>query len=126
MRSRTIYDKHGDVKLEIVNGEVVYARDEQAERVLTHHVMPEIAPYRSMVDGSVIESRAQHQEHLRRNNCFEVGNEVHHLDKRITDVDPQGRKELIARQIKGMGHDGFKKALNREIEHIKWNSNGPR
>ncbi len=124
MRSRTIYDKHGDVKVEIVNGVVTYCRDEIAERVLTHHVMPEIAPYKSMITGEIIESRMKHRDHLERHNCFEVGNEVKHLDKRVADVDPQGRRELIARQIKGMGHKGFKQALNREIEHIKWNSRG--
>ncbi len=125
VRSRTIYDSKGERIVEIVNGEVVYSRDELAERVLTHHVMPDIAPYRSMIDGSVIDSRAKHQEHLHRNGCQEIGNDTSYFKPRPTpDVDPQGRRELIALQIKGMGHDNFKRALSREIEHIKWNSRG--
>tara|TARA_R110000868_G_scaffold1674_2_gene13486 strand:+ start:2146 stop:2493 length:348 start_codon:yes stop_codon:yes gene_type:complete len=90
-----------------------------------HMVMPDIAPYKSMATGEMIESRSKHHEHLRRHDLVEIGNEIPTLMKNrgIPDVDPQGRKETIARQIKGMGHDNFKRALKREIEHIKWNSN---
>ncbi len=99
---------------------------DEAAYFAVHHVMPEIAPYKSMVTGETIESRSRHQEHLRRHNMIEIGNEVPALmsQRGIPDVDPQGRKELIKRQIMGMGHENFKRALNSEIEHIKWNSNG--
>ena len=39
-------------------------------------VMPDIGGYKSMADGSWISSRSQHRDHLRRHNCFEVGNEM--------------------------------------------------
>lgn len=39
------------------------------------YVAPDIQPYRSMIDGSVIESRSRHREHLKAHGCIEVGNE---------------------------------------------------
>ena len=38
-------------------------------------VMPDIQPYRAIVDGSTISSRAQHREYLRKHGLIEVGNE---------------------------------------------------
>lgn len=38
-------------------------------------VMKDIAPYKSVIDGREITSRSRHREHLRANNCIEVGNE---------------------------------------------------
>lgn len=38
-------------------------------------IIPDIKPYRSMIDGSIIEGRRQHREHLQANGCIEVGNE---------------------------------------------------
>ena len=39
-------------------------------------IMSDIGGYKSMADGSWISSRSQHREHLKRHNCFEVGNEM--------------------------------------------------
>jgi hypothetical protein len=95
---------------------------DEAAYMAVHHVMPDISPYRSMVDGSIIDSRRKHHEHLARHGKRVVEADEIRAPKSIPDVDPQGRKETIARQIMGMGHKNFKQALNREIEHIKWNS----
>lgn len=38
-------------------------------------VMPDIQPYRSMIDGSVIGSRSKHRAHLKQHGVIEVGNE---------------------------------------------------
>ena len=38
-------------------------------------MMPDIAPYRSMITGEMITGRRQHREHLKRHDCQEVGNE---------------------------------------------------
>lgn len=40
-----------------------------------HYVQPDIQPYKSMVDGSMITSRSQHRRHLKANGCEEVGND---------------------------------------------------
>lgn len=40
-----------------------------------HSIVPDIKPYRSMIDGSTIGGRSAHREHLRQNGAIEVGNE---------------------------------------------------
>lgn len=51
------------------------------------HIMPDIQPYRSMIDGTMIMSRSHHREHLRQHNCVEVGNDSS-LYKRPEPVRP--------------------------------------
>lgn len=85
-------------------------------------VMPDIKPYKSMIDGSEITSRSRHRKHLREHDCFEIGNDTAALFKKPDlTLDPE-RKELIAAQIRELGHDGLKKALKRDIDFIRWNS----
>ena len=49
---------------------------ESMERVISPvMVMGDIAPYKSMIDGSIIQSRSRHREHLKDHGCIEVGNE---------------------------------------------------
>lgn len=38
-------------------------------------VMGELAPYRSMITGEMIDGRRSHREHLKQHGCIEVGNE---------------------------------------------------
>lgn len=63
-------------------------------------VMPDIKPYQSMVDGSMITSRSQHRDHLRQHNCIEVGNEKIPEPKREFTATRGLREELIARIYK--------------------------
>lgn len=51
-------------------------------------IIPDIQPYISQIDGSVIESRAKHRAHLRDNGCIEVGNE------KVTPKAPEPPKGL--------------------------------
>ena len=37
--------------------------------------MPDMKPYKSIINGREITSRSRHREHLRENNAIEVGNE---------------------------------------------------
>ena len=87
-------------------------------------VMPDIKPYRSMIDGSVIKSRSQHWEHLRAHDCVEIGNDINSIKPQtgIPDVNPEDRKEMIRAQIDAMSHAEFKRAGRREIERVRWNS----
>ncbi len=59
-------------------------------------VMKDIAPYRSMVDGSEITSRSRHREHLRVHNCIEIGNETKYLQPKPL-TSPPGLKDTIIR-----------------------------
>ena len=87
-------------------------------------VMPDIAPYRSMIDGSLISSRSRHREHLKAHGYVEIGNDssLKQPPQPIPDCNPHGRKELIRQQINRMTHKEFKSALRREVEYIRWNS----
>jgi hypothetical protein len=51
-------------------------------------VAADIQPYRSMCDGSMITSRSQHREHLRRHGVVEVGNEK--LPDRVSTLGKAG------------------------------------
>jgi hypothetical protein len=39
-------------------------------------IIPDIEPYQSMIDGSIIHSRSRHRTHLKDHGCVEVGNEI--------------------------------------------------
>lgn len=68
-------------------------------------VMPDIAPYRSMIDGSMIESRSTHRTHLRDNGCIEIGNEVKHMKPPTMDLSReshQRRKEYLIHQVQNL------------------------
>lgn len=84
-----------------VNGKLVEVPlDYVPEPRAAHHVMPDIEPYRSMVDGSIIRSRSQHREHLRAHGCVEVGNDASlRRTARAPIESPPGRKETIARLV---------------------------
>ena len=90
-------------------------------------VMPDIKPYKSMINGEMITSRSRHREHLKAHGCQELGNDVlKYLDKPyqgIPDASPQKRKELIRSQIDAMTHREFKEAIRKDVQRVKWNSN---
>ena len=83
------------------NGELVeVGRDYVTEpRAQVPHVMGDIAPYRSMIDGSMITSRSHHREHLRQHGCVEVGNDSSLKRERGPIQPPSGLKEAIARNV---------------------------
>lgn len=60
-------------------------------------IMPDIQPYQSMVDGSIINSRSRHREHLRQHNCVEVGNDSSLYRPRKPLAAPPGLKDHIIR-----------------------------
>jgi hypothetical protein len=57
----------------LIDGEFVERKKDEKGRY--HYVIPDIQPYRSMVDGQMVTSRSEHRRHLKANNCIEVGNE---------------------------------------------------
>ncbi len=86
-------------------------------------IMPDIRPYQSMADGSIIGSRSTHREHLRRHNMIEVGNDSS-LSKphRIPDAAPQQRIDLIRAQFDAIDNRTFKEFMKRDIDRVKWQS----
>lgn len=60
------------------------------------HVMPDISPYISQIDGSEITSRSKHREHLNAHGCIEIGNE------KVTpraDLRGTGAKEALIHAV---------------------------
>jgi len=60
-------------------------------------VMPDIKPYRSMIDGREITSRSRHREHLRDHGCVEIGNDSVLKSKPKPLESPPGLKDDIIR-----------------------------
>jgi len=58
-------------------------------------VMPDIQPYRSQIDGSIINSRSTHKAHLRQNGCIEVGDQTHYLKPKDKTPPPGLKQRLI-------------------------------
>ena len=87
-----------------------------------HYIVPDIQPYRSMIDGTLITSRSQHRNHLREHQCVEIGNDVEPLFKaydNLPDVSPQERHELIREQVNSIPEDKFRKMLYDECKRLK-------
>lgn len=117
MRRRYVYDREHDRMVEVV----------EAPRERLHEIMPDIGRYRSMVDGSVVDGRRQHEEHLKRNGVRVVEpGEVRKEDilkyRKDYNVAPKERLELIRAQVDSMTHEKFKAAVKRDIDNWKWNS----
>ena len=72
-------------------------------------------PYKSMITGEAITSRAKHREHLRRYGYTEVGNDASLTApyKGMPDANPQQRKELLRAQVDAMTHEQFKEARHK-------------
>lgn len=72
----------------------VHCGEPMSRRVVAPMVAADIQPYRSMCDGSMITSRSQHREHMRRHGVIEVGNEK--LPERKSTIgDAPGLKQTL-------------------------------
>jgi hypothetical protein len=97
-RLRTVYGPRGEPIEEWRDDVLVWAKEPPKESVALQ-IVPDIAPYRSMVTGEMIESRSRHREHLREHRMIEIGNEVHHMRPFGKPPIVPGLKEMIARQV---------------------------
>lgn len=70
-------------------------------RIAAPAVMSDIGGYISQVDGSWIDSRSKHRNHLKQHNMIEVGNDVPMKQKapELSAKSQRERKELIGRQV---------------------------
>jgi hypothetical protein len=67
-------------------------------RICAPQVIKDIDPYVSMIDGTVINSRSQHRDHLRANGCIEVGNEK--MDAKTESwIEKKEQKEALRQEI---------------------------
>ena len=84
---------------------------EHMDKVYGPYVIPDIQPYQSMIDGSMITSRSIHRDHLRDNNCFEVGNET--MTTTYEKPKNDARKEILRQQLGNMTHKEATKILTQ-------------
>ncbi len=97
-RIRIIYDKDGNKKAEYLNGKLIFSsQHEEEKREAGYAILGDIRPYQSMVDGTYIEGRKQHREHLKRNGLIEIGNETKHLKAFGDYKPPPGLKEELVK-----------------------------
>ena len=89
MKRKFIYDKDRDEMVEVSPDYV------PEPRRTSYQVMPDIQPYRSMVDGSVITSRSHHREHLKQHGCIEIGNDSSLYKEPRPLKSPPGLKEAL-------------------------------
>jgi len=64
-----------------------------SRRICKPYVMVDIPAYRSMIDGSIIESRSAHRNHLKSHGMIEVGNEQPIAPKQV-EVGKDLKKDL--------------------------------
>lgn len=91
MRERIIYGNDGlGPVARYVDGELVEWREERPSEHngIRQHVMKDIEPYRSMIDGTLITSRSRHREHLRQHGMQEVGNDSSVLNPKYKGLQP--------------------------------------
>lgn len=99
MRSHYRY-RNGEVIYAVENGVVtVDKRDGEASNTRSFQVMPDISPYMSMIDGTVITSRSKHREHLRDHGCVEIGNDSSLKARPKPLQSPPGLKDEIIRAV---------------------------
>ncbi len=72
-------------------------------------VMPDIQPYKSMIDGSTIGSRSYHRDHLKAHGCIEVGNEK--MESKPVQAKSE-RRDILRRQLSGMTDSQASRILN--------------
>lgn len=112
-RYRAIFDGRG-LKAEIEDGHIIYLRadpEHDTESDLARPmVIRDIEPYRSMIDGHMVTSRSEHREHLRINNCFEIGNENPILEK---PKPVSTRRETLSRRLGDMSDKDANKLLKQ-------------
>ena len=105
---------------------VLYEKGTEPNTRVAPDVLPDIEPYTSMITGETITSRSRHREHLKAHGYVEVGNDssLNRPYKGIPDAAPQRRKELLIAQVNAMTHEQWKAAGRRDLERIRWQTNG--
>lgn len=99
-----------------VNGKFV-EKTRQYDEPLAPIIMPDIQPYQSMADGSMITSRSHHRDHLKQHNCIEIGNEK--MESKPTQAKDT-RREVLREQVANMTHDQANRVLAKLRDDIRF------
>ena len=87
-----------------------------------HYIIPDIQPYKSMIDGRMITSRSEHRRHLKANNCIEIGNEdpLEHGPKPKSE---NKRLEVLKHQLANMTHREANQILAKLRDDLRFTRN---
>ncbi len=99
-----------------INGKLI-EKSKYYQDPVTPIIMPDIQPYQSMADGSIITSRSHHREHLRQHNCIEIGNET--METKPT-LAKNKRKEVLLAQLANMTHSQANKVLAKLRDDLRF------
>ena len=99
-----------------IDGELIEKSTHCADPVAPM-VMPDIQPYQSMADGSMITSRSHHREHLRQHNCIEIGNES--MERKAPQLT-NNRREILQAQLANMTHDQANRILSKARDDLRF------
>ncbi len=100
-----------------LDGEFVEKKRDEKGRL--HYVMPDIQPYKSMIDGRMITSRSEHRAHLKANNCIEVGNED--PTQRVKRETPKNsRVDVLRHQLANLTHAQANKIMARLRDEVRF------
>jgi len=77
-------------------------------------VIRDIGPYKSMIDGSIIDGRRRHRDHLRAHGCIEVGNEQ--MKVTSSPVSKDTRKKTMHQILGDCSDRDVQRMVKREIE----------
>lgn len=100
----------------MIDGEFVERKKDAKGRY--HYVMPDIQPYKSMIDGRMITSRSEHRAHLKANNCVEVGNDdpAKHIKRpRQTNERLERLKYEVNKRLTNEQADSLLRRLRQEL-----------
>lgn len=97
-----------------INGRLVeVSRETLGPRL---HVMPDIRPYKNMINGRIITSRSEHRQLLRDHGCVEIGNEK--MDP-PAPVQSNCRREVLHRQLGDMSDRQADKIIQQLRRHAQ-------
>jgi hypothetical protein len=101
----------------MVDGEFVERKRGKNGRY--HYVIPDIQPYKSMIDGRMVTSRSEHRRHLKANNCIEIGNE-NPMKPAARPPENNTRVEVLRHQLANLTHSQANKLLSRLRDDIRF------
>lgn len=118
LRSRTLFDRRGAFA-EYVDGELVWVRPGygEEEKNAGPQVVRDLAPYQSMIDGSLIDGRKRHRDHLRAHGCIELGNET--PKPRQQTQTRTSLKESLHRVLADVGDRDMRQIVNRTLKDLR-------
>jgi|SRR5215831_7930147 len=114
-RYRALYDAKG-LLAEFEDDVCVFMRADAPAPAPGPQVIRDIGAYRSMIDGSMIEGRKQHRDHLKAHGCIEVGSDTSHMKPR-KPIPLPSRKELLHRMLGDVSERELQNMVKREIRN---------